>query len=333
MRALLATSILLFAQTARASSPPSGPGPLYLEWEERVSREADPEPKEFSLVNYFFTRGTVTNQLADPSGLRDFYGIVAPIDPRLPEGGGYLIRGLTNNAAVGALPGGRGDVTLIRDELEYTWAGVDTNFVLRARGGLRLSGGTSTGRGVQEFCEVVARLPELFLTGNRTQTSSCDVAEPWLTQFRGLVSYIVPKIDVQVSATLQAKPGTLGIAGNTSGTNGGSIAANYAAPNLEILQSLGRLPTGGQINGNTSVNLLLPGDLYGDRINQLDLRLAKILRFGRTRTQVGVDLYNLLNSNPGLTYNETFSGTGQTWLRPTSILLPRFARFNVTVDF
>jgi hypothetical protein len=81
------------------------------------------------------------------------------------------------------------------------------------------------------------------------------------------------------------------------------------------------------------VNLLLPGELYGDRVNQFDLRLAKILRFGRTKTQVGVDLYNLFNANPGLTYNETFSGTGTTWLRPTSILLPRFARFNVTVDF
>ena len=134
--------------------------------------------------------------------------------------------------------------------------------------------------------------------------------EPWLTQFRGLASYVVPKIDVQVSATLQLKPGTLGIAGNTSGTNGASIAANYAAPNAEILPSLGRLPTGGLINGNTSVNLLLPGELYGDRVNQFDLRLAKILRFGRTKTQVGVDLYNLFNANPGLTYNETFSGTG-----------------------
>jgi len=79
--------------------------------------------------------------------------------------------------------------------------------------------------------------------------------------------------------------------------------------------------------------LLLPGDVYGDRVNQFDLRLAKILRFGRTKTLVGVDLYNLLNANPGLSYNETFTGAGQTWLRPTSILLPRFARFNVTVDF
>ena len=70
MRLVILAPLLLTAQVARASSPPSGPGPLFLEWEERASREADPEPKEFSLINYFFTRGTVTNQLADPSGLR-----------------------------------------------------------------------------------------------------------------------------------------------------------------------------------------------------------------------------------------------------------------------
>ena len=57
---------------------------------------------------------------------------------------------------------------------------------------------------------------------------------------------------------------------------------------------------------NQTVNVLIPGQLYGDRVNQVDLRVAKILRFGRTRTLVGFDLYNLFNANPGLTYNQTF---------------------------
>ncbi len=67
---LLLIPLLLLSRTARADAPPAGPGPLFLEWQERALRENDPEPKEFSLINYFFTRGTVTNQLADPSGLR-----------------------------------------------------------------------------------------------------------------------------------------------------------------------------------------------------------------------------------------------------------------------
>jgi hypothetical protein len=77
----------------------------------------------------------------------------------------------------------------------------------------------------------------------------------------------------------------------------------------------------------------VPSAVYPpDRRTQIDMRFAKILRFGNRRLDLGVDLYNLLNANPGLSYNETFTGAGQTWLRPTSILLPRFARFNVTVD-
>jgi hypothetical protein len=65
------------------------------------------------------------------------------------------------------------------------------------------------------------------------------------------------------------------------------------------------------------------------------LRLAKILRFGRTRTNVGIDFYNLFNANTGTAYQQVFDvpSNGATWLRPTTVLAARFARFNVTVDF
>ena len=47
------------------------------------------------------------------------------------------------------------------------------------------------------------------------------------------------------------------------------------------------------------MNLIEPGTLYGERINQIDMRFAKMLRFGRTRTTVGFDVYNLGNSDAG----------------------------------
>jgi hypothetical protein len=89
-----------------------------------------------------------------------------------------------------------------------------------------------------------------------------------------------------------------------------------------------------------TVNLGLPGDVYPERLNTVDMRISKILRFGRTRSNVGIDLYNLFNANTGTAFNQTF-GTMQangtvnstTWLRPTSILNARFLRFNATVDF
>ena len=46
------------------------------------------------------------------------------------------------------------------------------------------------------------------------------------------------------------------------------------------------------------MNLLKPGELYTlERINLVDMRFAKILRFGGRRADVGIDLYNLFNSN------------------------------------
>ena len=52
--------------------------------------------------------------------------------------------------------------------------------------------------------------------------------------------------------------------------------------------------------------MVVPGVLYGDRVNEVDLRIGKILRFGRTRANVGVDIYNLLNSAAILSYNQSF---------------------------
>ena len=85
------------------------------------------------------------------------------------------------------------------------------------------------------------------------------------------------------------------------------------------------------------INLVAPGQVWGDRVNELDLRFAKILRFGRTRNTIGLDIYNVTNSAAILTYNQTFNPaatTGsQAWLAPTSVLTPRFFKIGVQIDF
>ena len=86
-------------------------------------------------------------------------------------------------------------------------------------------------------------------------------------------------------------------------------------------------------NGNVTVNLIEPGTLYGPRRNNIDMRVAKILRYGRTRTQVGIDIYNLTNTDYVTSYNQTYSPTATTWLTPTGIQPARYARANVQIDF
>jgi hypothetical protein len=80
------------------------------------------------------------------------------------------------------------------------------------------------------------------------------------------------------------------------------------------------------------VNLLLPGTLYGERINQIDMRFGKSLNVGRTRATLAVDVLNLSNANTPTSYQQNY-GDGRQYLQPLAILTPRLARFNVTVEF
>ena len=111
------------------------------------------------------------------------------------------------------------------------------------------------------------------------------------------------------------------------------MSANYTVSNATILAALGR-PLAGNA-ANTTVDLLLPGQQYQDRLNAVDMRFAKILRFGSTsqRVDVGIDLYNLFNANTTTGYNQAFGSDGSAWLNPTAILNPRFVRFNVKFEF
>ena len=64
-------------------------------------------------------------------------------------------------------------------------------------------------------------------------------------------------------------------------------------------------------------------------------RLAKILRFAGRRTDVGIDLYNLFNSNATTGYQQTYEYRTDraAWLTPTAIASPRLVRLHVTLNF
>ena len=168
-------------------------------------------------------------------------------------------------------------------------------------------------------------------TGIVDGQTSCNATEPWLTSARGLGSYTVPKVDVLVSAIFRSQANAQ--PGAAVGTNGSSRPATYRMTAAQFQAATGRpLATG---LATQDVDLLLPGQVYGDRINVVDMRFAKVLRLGRTRANVGMDLYNLFNVNTPTTYETVYdpATNGARWLQPTAVLLPRFARFNVQVDF
>ncbi len=292
-----------------------------------------------SWGNFFFT----DNRAITPQDF-DIATITAPLNPLLPNGGGYPATFYTRNgrSALGATDNYYTFASDYGDVTTY-WHGVDVGLNARLRNGVTVQGGTSVGRGVRDYCPVADKLPELYVVPavppisilSNQQVGACAVTEPWLWGVRGLVSFTIPKIDVLVSSSFRSNENVQPSTVNTFvATNGASQSANYNVTSAILQQStLGRpLATGLAFQ---TVDLTLPGDVYPDRISALDLRLAKILRFGRTRTNVGIDFYNLFNANTGTAYNQVFDvqTAGATWLRPTTVLAARFARFNVTVDF
>jgi hypothetical protein len=80
------------------------------------------------------------------------------------------------------------------------------------------------------------------------------------------------------------------------------------------------------------IDVLEPGEVRADRDNRIDLRIGKLLRFGSQRANVALDVYNLLNLDTVLTYNQTFV-PGGNWLVPTSVLTARTAKVTVQYDF
>jgi hypothetical protein len=275
-----------------------------------------------SWGNFFYT----DNRAVGPQDY-DVLTFTAPTNANLPTSGQPVSYMLIKDSGFGKVDN---YYTFASDYGNVTsyWHGLDLTVNARMNNGLTLQGGFSTGGGVRDICEITAKLPELL---GSQQIDSCHVDEVWLWNWRGLANYIVPKIDVQVSAILRSAANTA--PGAQVASNGASLSANYTITNAQVIAALGR-PLAGSAQ-NTTVDLNLPGQLYGDRINSVDMRFAKILRFGHTRTNVGIDLYNLLTANPGTAFQQTYDplNNGATWLRPTQILNPRFLRFNVTFDF
>jgi hypothetical protein len=279
----------------------------------------------------FFITDDLTRRDGGVESYYDSYTLTAPQDPRLAGGGGYPVSVYVPTVAAAGVAA-RQYLTLeteVGPARDSHWDGVDFTVNARLRGGLTAQVGTTTGRAVVNTCETATRYNQIqgaTVTGPNPR--GCNNVEPWMTTLRGLASYTIPKVDVLVSATLRSQ-------------HPEDITATWQVPNSVIAAALGRLPVGATPTGNTSIPLTdNEHRVYADeRKTQVDMRLAKIVRFGRTRTDVGVDVFNLLNTNYATGFNTTYIyNTDNTprpsgWGTPTSIYTPRFVRLNFTVNF
>jgi hypothetical protein len=314
-------------------------------WDLSVGVQQEVAPRtsvEVTYVRRSWGNQTVTDNRAYSRADYDRFSITAPTDSRLPDGGGYRLDGiyeLKTDRAFGLLDNFITHAKNFGDGITERNNSVDINVNSRLRN-VQMQGGVGFTKNTRNDCEVVSQVPEsLTVFGFRRPEQFCDLSSGWLTSMGGLASYVVPKIDVQVSATFQSRPFA---GGNFPGIDTQSLLANALLFNTNfpglpanypsIVGSLGR-----PLSGNapvTFVNVVEPGTVYGDRLNQVDLRVSKILRFGGRRANVGVDLFNLFNSSAVYQYFQLYDPTRpQAWLQPTSLVSARFAKLSVQLDF
>jgi hypothetical protein len=267
-----------------------------------------------------FGAGVTDNLLVSPADF-DPFCVTAPSDPRLPGGGGYQVCGMydINPARFGQInnlvtrASKFGDRSRISD---FFTVKIDSRF----DSGIILGASVDTGRTVEDNCYVVDAPglynfssgnfgvnmpPNVATTINGKQI--CRLVRPFSAQTQVKVhgSYTLPG-DVVVSGILQNLPGA-------------AILADYPALNSVIAPSLGRnlAACGTRVvcTATATVPLIVPYTEFEPRRTQLDLRIGKVVRVGRTRLQANVDVYNVLNDSAILNANRNF---GPRWRTPLS---------------
>ena len=201
-----------------------------------------------------------------------------PSNDKLPDGGG----GTAQYVAITSAASARGSLSYQTKETDFAdartayWHGVDVNMTARVADRVNLQAGTSTGRGVRNTCDSVGRpsgtageQPGRFVLGHRTVDDVVPRSR--------LVSRPEGRRADQLDAAVDAHDGRWRQ----------RQQRHFAERQLPAAEQRGgevsRPPAGRRAvaTGTTTVNIVVPSALYpSERRNQIDMRFAKILRFG-----------------------------------------------------
>ena len=278
----------------------------------------------FNNGGYYHGDSNVRMQDNLSIGPEDFdeYCVTAPVDSRLPGGGGQEICGLYD-----LKPEKFGQVNNLITETKNFGSDVRRNHFINMSWDARLPNGIQFGGGVDSGIS----------TKNRCMVVDSPEQE---TFFRGVGFGVDPiqfcNVTKSMSAQTQLKmfgsmplPGGFGVSGTMQNLSGGEILANWAATNADVGPSLGRALSGGA--RNVIVPLVGPEELHEARITRLDIRVSnRIALPSGLLMSLNFDAYNAFNSNSIRQTNESF---GSSWLRPNQILDPRIFQVTAQLDF
>jgi len=212
-----------------------------------------------------------------------------------------------------------------------SYNGDDAHLVARLPRGITVTGGWNIGNSISLLstwpgvttsksnqCVLVNSPEDLHYQVLSGVATGCESGNPYQNLVKVNGSVPLPW-GLQAAAVYQSIPGP----------NYGAI---YTATNAQIAPTLGRSLSGGV--QTVQVDLLQPLSQYFDyRINQLDVRMSKIIRSGGRKLQLNFDIYNAMNGSYALWTNNNYGTNGATWQRPTSTFDARLVKFGAQFDF
>ena len=310
----------------------------------------------FGLMGGFYHTSFHNAQIAVNTALGasafNSYCVTAPTDPRLGPASGSQVCGnidqtfaaksvlpttvwyRVEDAPIPGLSGARTEV----------YNGADFAMNWRFKGNGLLSGGLSLGKTVTDTCfannfpQVTGTISAGGLTtlGLRDNKYCTNKAQP-------LWSAVGSQVKLQVVYPL---PGQFFLAATYKHLPGAALTGTVTYANAAIAPILGRnlqacAAATGACTQTVSQNIVPPGTLYDDRLNQIDLRGTRRFTFGRVRIQGIAELYNILNSRPAQSVTATWgvvsapgvATPGTTYLRPSLLLGGRLFKFGAQVDW
>jgi hypothetical protein len=326
--------------TRRADDAREGFNDQNYNWQGSASLQHELRPGLGINVSYYRTwygGFLATDNQAVTAANFDTYCITSPTDSRLPYSGRQIC-GLYD--VTPALFGRQSN--LITQASHYgkqteVFSGVDVTVTARFAKVGRFQGGLSMGRTVNDTCDfnTLPQVQTVLTQGAATSTTIstpraegfCHIASSWSggSGFGFNVVYPLPW-DIQTSAIFQDKPGY-------------PITASYVAGNAEVRSSLGRnlaacpSQTAATCNQNVTIALIPPNSIFGDRIEQLDLRFSRIFPMGRARVQGNFDVYNIFNNSTVLNENTRYQTVNNAWRNVIQIMGGRLVKFSANLTF
>lgn len=220
-----------------------------------------------------------------------------------------------------------------QDQRTLYYNGIEYAFNMRLPGGGTVFGGATTERSIRVACDLggTGTFPSNGFTGQDDPNTLrfCDqrsLGLPWRTQLKLSGTYPLWR-GIKVSGVVQSYAGR-----SLSDTN-----TTPASPTVwRITQTTryadGTLVVPGLTQTTLLVPLVAPGREFLDRVNQVDLSLAKWFAVGRARIQGQVDLFNAFNRSPVLDVRSSDFGTS-AYLQPSRVLQGRLVRLGAQVTW